>query len=134
MNAGASVFGAGITVVMSGVNTDIDFSAAATIELSAPISGANQGLVLASHRADATVTSRIGGGGSVALNGSVYLPDHSLGFGGNSTSNVASAFAVIVARTLKFFGGMTLQLRADTGATPPADYQFAPSDITRLVR
>ncbi len=134
VNGGASLAGDEVTIVMSGANSSVDFSGSSNIQLSAPSSGSTQGLVLAAGRGEPVATSKIGGGSNVSLEGSLYLPTHDLAFGGNSTANSPPPFAVMIAKTLRFLGGATVTLRADTSARSYPSYVARATKSVRLVK
>ena len=118
VNGGASVTGHGITIITMGIDASIDFFGNAGVELSAPTAGPTAGLVLAGGRDQPQVASMIGGGFSARLEGTVYLPSHDLGFGGNTDVSVPTNFTVIIARTLKFHSGAKFEIRSDYANSP----------------
>lgn len=118
VNGGANVVGHGVTIVSMGNNASIDFLGNSGVELSAPTTGPTAGLVLAGGRDQPQVASMIGGGASSRLLGTVYLPSHDLGFGGNTEVSMPTDFTVLIARTLKFHGGATFEIRSDHANSP----------------
>jgi Flp pilus assembly protein TadG len=137
VNGGATITGVGVTIYTTGTDPSLDFLGSAGVQLSAPLSGPNAGLVFASNRTEPVVDSRIGGGSGIQLEGNIYLPNHNIGYGGNTDVSAPAGFTVVIGRTIKFHGGAQVEVRAvdTTGSTMPSYAgQVSLVGSTRLVR
>lgn len=137
VNGGASIEGAGVTLLTMGSDAAVNMLGSALVRLSAPSTGDTAGLVIASARGQPVVTSKIGGGAQVQIVGSVYLPTHDLGYGGNSEVSQPAGFTVLIGRTIKFHGGAQVEVRSDyqnTAGIPAFPGQVFLIGTTRLVR
>ncbi len=88
----------------------IDFGGTTTIQLSAPTTGAWEGvLFFADRSAPSSVGNRIVGSPGVSfVNGALYFPTEPLDFRGDSTG-LLSQYTGIVARTLNIIGNSSVQ-------------------------
>ena len=134
VNAGASLIGNGVTIILTGANSSADFLAHATLHLSAPTSGPTEGLVIAAGRGEPILASKVGGGAELDIEGTVYLPTHDLSYGGNSESAMPSSYSMLIARTITFHGGSTVIVRGDPEtSTVPMKSAVVPGNV-RLTR
>ena len=136
VNAGASITGTGVTILLTGVNSDADFLGSATVHLSAPTSGATEGLVIASGRDEPILNTKVGGGVEMDIEGTVYLPTHNLSYGGNSESLLPSSYTFLVAKTITFHGGSTVVVRGnpETATVPAKNQDMVMQGTVRLSR
>ncbi len=137
VNGGATITGSGVTIYTTGTDAGLNLLGSANVSLSAPSTGSNAGLVLASNRADSVVDTRLGGGSTMQLEGNIYLPNHNIGYGGNTELSAPTSFTVVIGRTLKFHGGAQVEVRAADPAgssIPSFAGQVSLVGATRLVR
>jgi hypothetical protein len=118
VTGGASVSGAGVTIVLSsstGANyPTVNISGGATVNLSAPSSGATAGLVFFQDRnAPANGNNRFGGGAGQSITGTLYFPQQSVFFSGGTVSNTTCI--QLIAWDLTLDGNTTLE--ADCAGT-----------------
>ena len=73
------------------------------MELSAPTSGPNKGVLFFQDRnAPTTLSNKIAGNANMQMNGIIYMPTTELDYRGGSTSTAPSSF--LVARKIVFTG------------------------------
>jgi len=116
----STLTGQGVTFYLtqdSGSFASLDFTST-TLDLSAPTSGANQGVLFFQDRdAPAKLENKIVGNTVVNLTGAIYLPATELKIAGGSGSNAAKAF--VVARTVRFTGNSEVLIGSPAPALPP---------------
>ncbi len=136
VNAGASITGTGVTILLTGIDSHADFLGSATVHLSAPTSGATEGLVIASGREEPILDTKVGGGVEMDIEGTVYLPTHNLSYGGNSESLLPSSYTFLVAKTITFHGGSTVVVRGnpETATVPAKNKDIVMQGTVRLTR
>ncbi len=136
VNAGASITGTGVTILLTGTDSHADFLGSASVHLSAPMSGPTEGLVIASGREEPILDTKVGGGVEMDIEGTVYLPTHNLSYGGNSESLFPSSYTFLVAKTIKFHGGSTVVVRGnpDTATVPPKNGELVMQGSVHLTR
>jgi Flp pilus assembly protein TadG len=122
ITGGASIEGQGVAFLLTGPGSGVDLGGSSVVRLSAPIGGTMGGLVFATSRNEPIALSRIRGDAELFLEGHIYLPTHDLEFAGGPALSGPPAVSVLIARTLRFLGGSTLELRANSGATTMADH------------
>ncbi len=136
VNAGASITGTGVTILLTGTDSDADFLGSASVHLSAPMSGPTEGLVIASGREEPILNTKVGGGVEMDIEGTVYLPTHNLSYGGNSESLLPSSYTFLIAKTITFHGGSTVVVRGDpeTAKVPPKNGELVMQGTVHLTR
>ncbi len=136
VNAGASITGTGVTILLTGIDSHADFLGSASVHLSAPMSGPTEGLVIAAGREEPILDTKVGGGVEMDIEGTVYLPTHNLSYGGNSESILPSSYTFLVAKTIKFHGGSTVVVRGDpeTAQVPPKNKDVVMQGTVHLTR
>lgn len=117
VTSSASISGEGVTILLTGVGASIDFLGSSSAHLSAATSGPTEGLVIASGRGEPVVSSRVGGGATMDIEGTVYLPSHDLSYGGNSESLLPASYSLLIAKTITFHGGSQVVVRGDPAAS-----------------
>lgn len=123
LNGGASLTGTGVTIVLTGSGTNyanVSIQGGATVNLTAPSSGATAGLVFFQDRNAKSTgpnsTDSFGGGAGQSITGALYFPNQTVQFGGSATSN--NTCTEIVALQLILVGNQTMQVAcAGTGVT-----------------
>lgn len=115
VNAGASIRGSGVTLYLTG-NARAEISGAAETDLSAPVWGAYQGMLIFGDRDD-SVTHSVSGNSSSNLKGAIYAPRSAVAFSGSSS--VTGTCVQIVADRVTFAGRASLTL--DCGNTGMRD-------------
>jgi hypothetical protein len=83
----------------------VSLSGGTTIQLSAPTTGALAGILFFQDRSVSSgAASTVSGGASCRFDGALYFPTTALSFSGGT----GSAYTIVVAKTLSFSGGTTL--------------------------
>ncbi len=113
VNTMASIVGDGVTILLTGPGSSVNFLGSSTAHLSAATSGPTEGLVIAAGRGEPVLSSKVGGGAEMDIEGTVYLPTHDLSYGGNSESLMPSTYSLLIARTISFHGGSQVVIRGD---------------------
>ena len=108
----ATLTGSGVMVYNTG-SDEFSFNGSGAISLSAPTSGTYQGICLFQART-ATQTMLVRGGGSVQVQGAVYLAGAGISMSGNGSGN---SIGTLVARTLSIDG--TGSVTVDPGTNRP---------------
>jgi Putative Flp pilus-assembly TadE/G-like len=136
VNAGASINGTGVTILLTGTDSNADFLGSASVHLSAPTGGPTEGLVIASGRDEPILNTKVGGGVEMDIEGTVYLPTHHLSYGGNSESLMPSSYTFLIAKTITFHGGSTVVVRGDpeTATVPAKNQAIFMQGTVRLTR
>jgi hypothetical protein len=112
LGAQTTMSGTGVTIYIK--QGGVSMSGGATVNLTAPTSGAWQGILFYQDRADTTASTLVGGTGQL-MNGVLYFPKANLTYtGGSSTSATATT---IVADTLTMVGNSFIQASATTQFT-----------------
>ncbi|WP_181701080.1 pilus assembly protein TadG-related protein [Chthonobacter albigriseus] len=106
LTADVTVTGDNIGLFLTGSKATGEISGQADVHLSASDAGPMAGIVLASDRAQTgnNLETRISGGASLDLAGSVYLPKQSLVWRGNSRSDDPSRVTQIIAANVDIAG------------------------------
>jgi len=108
----ATITGTGVTLVFTGSSLNgwgtASIGSNATIDLTAPSSGATQGIVLYGDRNMPITDFSLTGGGTQNFGGAIYLPKAHLKFsGGNGTSTSCTK---LIADTITFTGTSNVQV------------------------
>ena len=134
VTSAASITGTGVTILLTGTGAAINFLGSSSAHLSAATSGPTEGLVIAAGRGEPVTASMVSGGAEMDIEGTVYLPTHNLSYGGNSESLLPASYSLLIAKTIKFYGGSQVVVRGDPSTSKvPAKTAVAPGSI-RLVR
>ena len=123
----ATITGSGVTLVFTGSGSDwgtASIGSNATIDLTAPTSGATKGSVMYGDRnMPAGTAFNLTGGATQNFGGAIYLPKANLSFsGGNGTSTSCTK---IIADTLTFSGTSNLQVNCSALGTATIGSQTA---------
>jgi Flp pilus assembly protein TadG len=123
----ASITGSGVTLVFTGSGSDwatASFGSNSVIDLTAPMSGATQGIAMYGDRnMPAGTAFNLTGGSTQNFGGAIYLPKANLSFsGGNGTSTSCTK---IIADTLTFSGTSNLQVNCTALGTATIGGQTA---------
>ncbi|WP_181704495.1 pilus assembly protein TadG-related protein [Chthonobacter rhizosphaerae] len=114
ITADGDVSGDGVGLYMTGKQATADISGQGTVRLKAASSGAMDGIVLASNRADVgNYASRIAGGAVVELAGTTYLPNQDFVWRGNSRSLDPTRITQVIAKTVDIAGTTSILYEAD---------------------
>jgi len=108
----ATITGTGVTLVFTGSGSSwgtASIGSNAIVNLTAPSSGATQGIVIYGDRKMPVGTAfNLTGGGTQNFGGAIYLPKANLSFsGGNGTSTSCTK---VIADTIAFTGSSNLQV------------------------
>lgn len=120
ITADGSVTGTNVSLFLTGSRTTLDVSGQADVRLSAPNLGTLDGIVLASdpEQTGSNLQTRITGGATVDLSGTIYLPNQDFVWRGNTRVN-RSVITQVVARTVDIAGTTEIIYEADA---PAMDY------------
>ncbi|MBC7953638.1 MAG: hypothetical protein H7Z12_17705 [Rhodospirillaceae bacterium] len=121
VNAGATLTGTGVTIILTGSGTNIatvNINGNATVELEAPTSGTYSGVVMYQDRAASTSgVNTFNGGANMELTGVVYIPSQEIRFSGGSSNG--NGCTRLVGRSVTFTGNANLENNC-TGKGIPA--------------
>lgn len=110
VNGNAELTGSGVTIILTGTGSGVgnmDINGTADLTLSAPTSGDYEGILVYQDRdAPAGGTNKINGGSTNNLVGTMYFPNQSVEFSGNSSG--ASSCLRLVADTVSFRGNSSM--------------------------
>jgi len=123
----ATITGSGVTLVFTGSGSNwgtASIGSNATVDLTAPTSGATKGIVMYGDRnMPAGTAFNLTGGSTQNFGGAIYLPRANLSFsGGNGTSTSCTK---IIADTLTFSGTSNLQVNCTALGTATIGSQTA---------
>ncbi|WP_172373566.1 pilus assembly protein TadG-related protein [Mesorhizobium sp. NZP2234] len=105
INANASVTGSGVTIFMSGSST-VSMNGNASVQLSAPTSGAYSGVLFYGDRAGSSASSTFNGTADSLLTGAIYFPRQQVSYLGNFSGN--GGCTQVVADTIQWSGNSTI--------------------------
>ncbi len=105
INAGADVVGSEVTFFLTNGAT-VDFNGSAEINLAAPTSGANSGVLFWGDDSNAFGSNKFNGNASSLLTGALYFPTQEVEFLGNFSGD--NGCMRIVAYTVKVTGSTTM--------------------------
>jgi hypothetical protein len=80
------------------------------------------------------VSSVVGGGAQMDLEGTIYLPTHDLSYGGNAATDMPASYSLIIARTIRFHGGSNVVVRGDPAQSKVPAKDARTLGVVRLVR
>ncbi|MCP8941045.1 hypothetical protein NK718_21190 [Alsobacter sp. SYSU M60028] len=104
---------------LTGNNAGFTLNGGGVIDLTAPISGDQKGiLIMQDPTSNPGYDNTLNGDAKMKLLGAIYTPTQSITVTGNSGFGQTSAFMPLVADTLKFSGNSTLNL--DTTVMKPS--------------
>ena len=112
LGAQTTMSGTGVTIYIK--QGGVSMSGGATVSLTAPTSGAWQGILFYQDRADSTASTLVGGTGQL-MNGVLYFPKANLTYTGGSSTNATAT--TIVADTLTMVGNSFISASATTQFT-----------------
>jgi hypothetical protein len=115
----ATVKGAGVTIYLTGANTNLDLVLGSTIDLTAPAAGPTAGILIWEDAATTTpnITHYIYSTHAHNLLGTIYFPNGNLMIGSPNAVADQSAYTIIVAKTLSLVASPNLMLNANYSAT-----------------
>ena len=121
LQGGSTASGDGVVFYFTGSNSTLQLKGGANAALKAPASGTYGGFLFIQDRASSVgATSQIQGGGSIQINGVLYMPTQTLNVGGNGDFNLTGSMFALVADSFYLQGNGTLGLKSDyTGAGLP---------------
>lgn len=124
----ATLTGTGVTIVFTSSKGktwgSASISSNAIVNLSAPTSGATQGIVLFGDRSMPTGTAfKLTGGGTQQWTGAIYLPQGDLTYAGGASGGAGCT--QIIANTVTFTGTSNLSLSCAGSNIQPAGNQIA---------
>lgn len=99
MNAGETLSGSGVTIVMQSGN--IHWNGGAQIDLSAPTSGDLAGMLIYAPMSNSE-TMRFNGNGSTSLTGTIFMPAAPIVY--NGTGNVNPSHVQVIGYTIELTG------------------------------
>lgn len=101
VNGGANITGTGVTFYLDSGNT-AKINGGATVDLSAPTSGTDSGIVFFGSRSDTSSAPIFVGGAGESITGVMYFPTQNMSFAGSSSSS--SQCTQLVANTVTVTG------------------------------
>lgn len=112
LSSKATLSGDGVTLIFVDDHSYPKVNGGANLNISAPTTGTYAGIAMAARRdispaKDATIA----GGGSVNIEGTVYLPKHNLKITGGGELGIGSDQMALVADTISFTGNSTTTLK-----------------------
>ena len=115
----AQVKGAGVTIYLTGANTNLDLVLGSTIDLTAPASGPTAGILIWEDAATTTpnINHYIYSTHAHNLLGTIYFPNGNLTIGSPNAVADQSAYTIIVAKSLSMVASPNLTLNANYNAT-----------------
>ena len=114
VSGNGTVTGTGVTIVLTGSGSNystVNLSGNANVSITAPTSGATQGLAFFQDRNAPNNTNNAAsftGNGNLAVTGAIYFPNNNVAFSGNGGAN-APQCTQLVAYTATFTGNGSLQ-------------------------
>ncbi len=112
IGAGASAEGSGVSFVMSGAGSSVDFTGSTSVSFSAPTSGVTEGILFSSARNAAAEDSKIAGSVNLHIEGAIYLPTHNVNVAGKSSLSVPPTHSLLIAGTFHFASTL-VEVRSD---------------------
>ena len=122
VNGNATLTGTGVTLVFTS-STGSNYATAtinggATVNLTPPLSGPTQGIVMYGDPNMPVGTSfKFNGGASQTLTGAIYIPKGAIDFAGGA--NTATGCTQIIGDTLNFTGNTNLAINCSAFKTKP---------------
>lgn len=114
LTADSSITGTDVGIYLTGKLADVTIAGQAEVALDADDEGAMDGIVLASDRTQSgNLMTKITGGSSVDLVGTVYLPSQDFVWRGNSRSGNPSEITQVIAKTVDVAGTTDIYYEAD---------------------
>jgi Flp pilus assembly protein TadG len=113
VSGGATLAGSGVTIILTSSTGSsygtAQISGGAKITLSAPTSGATEGLAFfQDHNAPQASSNSFSGGSTQNITGAIYFPNEQVTYsGGTTTANGGAACTQLLAYKLSFSGGST---------------------------
>ena len=94
----SKIKGEGVTIFLTGNNTEVSVNGSAEVTLKAPTSGTYEGfLFIQDPDSNPGEVNRINGGGSIKLVGTLYFPTQGVNVGGSGTLGINSPMMPIIA-------------------------------------
>jgi len=116
IEAHSSITAEGVMFYLYGSNSYLLIESQASMNLTAPISGPYEGIIIAQDpNSSVGMLSNLQGGGVLNFVGSIYLPTQTLDFGGNGEIGTDTSNYAIIAYHIGLRGGATLHVGLDEG-------------------
>lgn len=110
----ADVVGKGVTIIMTGQESDMKVNGQAKLDLSAPTDGDYKGVLFYRRRDADEITIKFNGGADMKLEGAMYMKTADLEFNGGADMDINCL--QMVANKFKFGGGATIKNKCPTGS------------------
>ena len=122
VNGGATMTGSGVTLVFTSSNghnyANATINGGATIDLTAPDSGATKGIVMyGDPNMTAGTTFKFEGGATQTLGGAIYLPEGAVTFAGGA--NTTTGCTQLIGNTITFTGNSNFAINCKNYGTKP---------------
>lgn len=112
--AHSGLFGSGVTIYLTGTNSRLQIHGGADFQISAPKEGDFAAVAVAQDlQSSPGQTSVAIGGGTIEIEGAVYLPSQTLEIGGGGIIDIASDYMPLIANKVHVRGNGVLRLGAD---------------------
>jgi Flp pilus assembly protein TadG len=114
LTANSTITGTDVGIYLTGSKADAQISGQSTVSLEAPDTGLMKGIVLASDRNQTgNLATKITGGATVDLVGTVYLPAQAFEWAGNSKTSDPSSITQVIAKTVGLYGTTDIVYETD---------------------
>lgn len=114
----SNLVGHGVTIYLTGNDSNLDFSGGANIDLSASTTGELAGvLIYADRNMDPSVEHSMKGGATASYEGLVYMPSTSLRFTGNSGGASTAGWSAFIANKFESSGNGELIVNYEPGSS-----------------
>lgn len=119
IQAGAKVTGDGVSFFFRGSNTGMTVKGGADLVIKAPSTGEMAGFAIVDRKwftSNAIYDSIIQGGGTIKIEGIMYVPQWKLSISGNSEVNQTAKYTALIADTVYMEGNGKLVINSDAAA------------------
>lgn len=133
VQAQSQAIGTGVTFIFSGQGAGFEVKGGGQMDLKAPTSGTYAGFLFVddrNNRPEASVT--LTGGGSIKMQGILYMPTRAVNIGGNGQMNQSSNFFAMVADRYSLGGTGDLYMKTDYAAAGFPDLLPKVKRLTRM--
>ena len=123
---GATLTAQNVTIYVTNVEekltgnplTVLDIGANSNVTMSAPLSGTYQNMLLFLSRWSTNLACNVRGDATSLIDGAIYCPTGDLDYGGNSTFDVNSGYAAVIANQIRLHGTTNVGVTFEGGTGP----------------
>ena len=132
VQAQSQAIGTGVTIIFSGQGAGFEVKGGGGMDLKAPTSGTYAGFLFVDDRNNKPVENvTITGGGTIKMQGILYMPSRAVNIGGNGQMNQTSSFFAMVADHYSLGGTGDLYMKTNYAT---AGFPDLLPKVTRLTR